>query len=80
LSYTDIENSAKEAHMPVVVVEMWEGRSTDEKRQLAKDLTDAFVKLGIPAAAVNVIMRDNPKSCWAVGGELCSDFEIPPGA
>jgi phenylpyruvate tautomerase PptA (4-oxalocrotonate tautomerase family) len=38
------------------------------------------VKIGIPAAAVNVIMRDNPKSCWAIGGELCSDFEIPPGA
>jgi 4-oxalocrotonate tautomerase len=66
--------------MPVVVVEMWEGRSTDEKRQLAKDLTDAFVKLGIPSEAVNVIMRDNPKSCWAVDGKLCSDFEIPPGA
>ena len=66
--------------MPVVVVEMWEGRSTDEKRQLARDLTDAFVKIGIPAAAVNVIMRDNPRSCWAIGGEICSDFEIPPGA
>ena len=66
--------------MPVVVVEMWEGRSLDEKRQLARDLTDAFVKLGVPAAAVNVILRDNPRSCWATGGELCSDFEIPPGA
>lgn len=66
--------------MPVVIVEMWEGRSTDETRQLVKDLTDAFVKIGIPAPAVNIIMKDNPKSCWAVGGELCSDFEIPPGA
>jgi 4-oxalocrotonate tautomerase len=66
--------------MPVVVVEMWEERSTDDKRQLARDITEAFVKLGVPAAEVNVIMRENPKSCWAIGGELCSDFEIPPGA
>lgn len=66
--------------MPVVVVEMWEGRNLEEKKQLAKDLTDAFVKLGVPAEAVNVIMRETPKSCWATGGELCSDFEVPPGA
>jgi 4-oxalocrotonate tautomerase len=66
--------------MPVVIVEMWEGRTIDDRRQLAKDLTDAFVKLGVPAKAVNVIIRENPKSCWAQGGELCSDFEIPPGA
>jgi 4-oxalocrotonate tautomerase family enzyme len=59
---------------------MWEGRTIDDRRQLAKDLTDAFVKLGVPAKAVNVIIRENPKSCWAQGGELCSDFEIPPGA
>ncbi len=52
--------------MPVVIVEMWEGRSVDEKRQLAKDLTDAFVKLGVPAEAVNVIIRENPKSCWSL--------------
>ena len=69
-----------EVVMPVVIVEMWEGRSTDEKRQLAKDLTDSFVKIGIPAAAVNIVMRDNPKSCWAVKGKLCSDFKIPEGA
>jgi 4-oxalocrotonate tautomerase len=66
--------------MPVVVVEMWAGRSVDEKRQLAKDLTEAFVKLGVPAKEVNVILKETPKSCWATGGELCSDFEIPPGA
>jgi 4-oxalocrotonate tautomerase len=66
--------------MPVVTVEMWEGRSIDQKRQLVRDLTDAFVKMGVPASSVNVILRDNPKSCWATGGELCSDFEIPPGA
>ena len=66
--------------MPVVIVEMWEGRSLEQKRQLAKDLTDAFVKIGVPANAVNIILKDNPKSCWAQAGQLCSDFEVPPGA
>jgi 4-oxalocrotonate tautomerase len=66
--------------MPVVIVEMWEGRTVDQKRQLAKDLTQAFVNVGVPKEAVHIIMKDNPKSCWAQGGQLCSDFEIPPGA
>jgi 4-oxalocrotonate tautomerase len=70
----------KEDLMPVVIVEMWEGHTLKQKRQLAKDLTDAFVKIGMPAEAVNVIMRENPKDCWATGGQLCSDFTVPPGA
>ena len=66
--------------MPIVIVEMWEGRTLDERRQLAKDLTNAFVKIGIPKEAVNVIIRENPKSCWAIAGKICSVFEVPQGA
>jgi 4-oxalocrotonate tautomerase len=66
--------------MPVLIVEMQQGPSLEQKRQLAKDLTEAFVKIGVPAGAVQVIMRETPKSCWAEGGGLCADFEIPPGA
>lgn len=66
--------------MTVVTVEMWENYTIDQKRQLVKDITDAFVKLGTEAKEVNVILRENPKSCWAVSGKLCSDFEIPQGA
>jgi len=66
--------------MTVVNVEMWENYTTDQKRQLAKDITDAFVKLGLKAENVNIIMKENPRSCWAVSGKLCSDFRIPEGA
>ena len=47
--------------MPVVIVEMQEGNTLEQKRQLAKNLTDAFVKIGIPESAVQVIMRETPK-------------------
>ena len=66
--------------MTVVTVEMWDNVGTDQKRQLAKDITNAFVKQGVAAENVNIIMRENPKSCWAVSGKLCSDFKIPEGA
>ena len=66
--------------MPVVTVEMLEGNTMDQKRQLVTGLTDAFIKIGVPAEQVQVILRENPKSCWADAGKICSDFEIPQGA
>ena len=66
--------------MTVVTVEMWENFTIDQRRQLAKEITDAFVKLGVAPNNVNIILRENPKSCWAVSGKLCSDFKIPEGA
>jgi 4-oxalocrotonate tautomerase len=59
--------------MPVVIVKMGEGRTLDQKRQLAKGITEAFVTIGTPAEAINVIIQDIPKSCWARGGKLASD-------
>ncbi len=59
--------------MPVVIVEMWEGRTLEQKKQLAKDITEAFVKSGTPAQAVHIILKDNLKCNWAQGGKLASE-------
>ena len=59
--------------MPVVIVEMWEGRTPEQKKQLVKDLTEAFVKAGTSANAVHIILKDNAKSNWAQGGKLASE-------
>ena len=59
--------------MPVVIVEMWAGRNVEQKKQLAQDITQAFEKMGVPAEAVQIIMKDNPKENWAVGGQLTSE-------
>lgn len=59
--------------MPVVIVEMWEGRTTEQKKQIAEGITAAFTKIGVPADAVHVIIKDNPKCNWAHGGKLCSE-------
>ena len=66
--------------MTVVTVEMWERYTVDQKRRLVKDITDAFVKTGAKPGEVNIILRENPRSCWAQGGQLCQDFKIPEGA
>ena len=73
-------NNKEEDIMTIVTVELWEDYTLDQRRQLVKDITNAFVKLGIKAENVNILLKDNPKSCWAVKGKLCSDFKIPEGA
>ena len=59
--------------MPVVTVEMWEGRTIEQKKQLVEGITSVIVKMGVPAAAVHIIIKDNPKHNWATGGKLASE-------
>jgi len=59
--------------MPVVIVEMWEGRTVEQKKHLAEGITSSFVKIGVPPEAVHIIMKDNPKHNWASGGKLASE-------
>jgi 4-oxalocrotonate tautomerase len=60
--------------MPVVKVEMFKGRSADQKRAFAKAITDAFVETcGGTPQSVTVIFADVDKSDWAVAGRLASD-------
>jgi len=60
--------------MPIVRVEIWENRSKDFKRSLAKDITQTIIKhIPCPEKAVTVIFSEIPKDNWAIGGELASD-------
>jgi len=59
--------------MPFVIVEMWEGRTVEQKRQLVEGITSSFVQIGVPQEAVQVIVKDNPKHNWAIGGKLASE-------
>jgi len=59
--------------MPVVIVEMWEGRTIDQKKQLVEGITAAFTKIGVPAEALQIILKDVPKHNWAIGGKLSSE-------
>jgi 4-oxalocrotonate tautomerase len=59
--------------MPVVIVEMWEGRTIDQKKQLVEGITSAFQKVGVPADSLHIILRDVPKHNWGTGGKLASE-------
>ena len=60
--------------MPSIRVEMFEGRTPDQKRVLAKELTDATMRaLGVPADSVDIMMFDIPRHDWATAGVLWSE-------
>ena len=59
--------------MPQVIVEMKEGRTIEQKKQLVENITAAFTKIGTRPETVFVLLRDNPKHNWGVGGKLSSE-------
>ena len=60
--------------MPVVIVKMLEGRTTEQKRGLVEAVTEAVMKhTGAPAEHIDVIIEDHPRSNWAKAGKLYSE-------
>ncbi|MDP6142375.1 MAG: tautomerase family protein [Dehalococcoidales bacterium] len=59
--------------MPVVIVETWAGKTVEQKKQLAEGITSSFAKIGVSPEEVHIIIKDNPKHNWAIGGKLASE-------
>ncbi len=60
--------------MPIIRVEMWPGRTHEQKAALAKAITDAVVTIArtTPEATI-VVFEDVAKENWAMAGKLSSD-------
>jgi len=57
--------------MPVVTIEWYEGRSPEQKREIAERLTELLVEVGkTQREHVWIRFVDSPKSEWAMGGEM----------
>ena len=59
--------------MPIVKVEMCNGRTSDQKAQLAKEITDSFERLGTAIDETIVVFNDVSNDNWAQGGTLASE-------
>lgn len=59
--------------MPTLRVELFEGRTPEQKAALAKELTDACVRvLGGSPGGIDVVFYDIKRGDWATGGQLWS--------
>ncbi len=58
--------------MPVVIVEMWEGRTNEQKEKLIKGITKAFEEIGTKPESLHIVLHDVPKTNWGSKGEQAS--------
>ncbi|MDD5111168.1 MAG: 2-hydroxymuconate tautomerase family protein [Candidatus Altiarchaeota archaeon] len=59
--------------MPVVRIDMWEGRTLEQKDDLIREVTEAVVKaLKVSHQDVVVILSEVSKDHWGVGGQRSS--------
>jgi len=62
--------------MPVIIVEMYTGRTAEQKAALAKKLTEGTIEiLGVRPDQVRVIIHDLPKEDYAVGGKTIAELQ-----
>ena len=62
--------------MPVVTVQLWPGRSVNQKRRLVAAITDAMVQHADSTPDhLHVIVQDVPKDSWGRNGRLGIDNE-----
>lgn len=60
--------------MPIIRIEMWAGRSLEQKRELVEVLTRETARIaGCGPESVYVIIDDVKKENWGAGGQLCID-------
>jgi 4-oxalocrotonate tautomerase len=60
--------------MPIVRIELWPGRTHQQKAELARVVTEAVASIAkAPPEHTIVVFQDVPKENWAVKGVLASD-------
>jgi len=65
--------------MPTIRVELFEGRTIEQKRALAQALTEATVRtLGGSPDSVDIVFFDIARHDWATGGALWADKAPKP--
>ncbi len=62
--------------MPFVIVEMWEGRTVEQKRKLTRAITDAMIEHGgCKPDHLHVVIHESSKENWARAGVLGNEKE-----
>jgi 4-oxalocrotonate tautomerase len=60
--------------MPNITIQWYAGRTTEQKRELTRAITDAVVKIGkTTPEQVHIVFQDVEKSDWGWNGKLASD-------
>ena len=62
--------------MPVITVQMYTGRTPEQKRKLVRALTEAMVQhAGCKPNNLHIILQEVPKENWALAGVMGDERE-----
>ena len=61
--------------MPVVKIDMWSGRTSEQKEQLIQEITEVFENIGVPKEKTTVIINEVDKDNWGMEGKQASKLE-----
>ena len=60
--------------MPVIRIDMVEGRTQEQKREIVKEITETMARVaGTKPEDVRIIIVDHPRENLAAGGQLLID-------
>lgn len=60
--------------MPIIRVELFEGRTVEQKRELVAALTRETARIaGCAEESIYIVIDDVKKENWGAGGKLASD-------
>jgi 4-oxalocrotonate tautomerase len=61
--------------MPIIEINLFEGRTTEQKRQLIAKVTDAVTEsIGVPRTNVRIILRELEPVNFGIGGQSAADL------
>ncbi|NDH61875.1 MAG: 4-oxalocrotonate tautomerase [Alphaproteobacteria bacterium] len=73
-TFQSTTSTERERAMPMINVQMFEGRTIEQRRALAKELTEGTCRaLGCTPDAVQIVLTDIKKENWAEAGKLFCD-------
>ncbi|MBN1447223.1 MAG: 2-hydroxymuconate tautomerase family protein [Bacteroidetes bacterium] len=61
--------------MPIIHTHILEGRGSDTKRELIRNITEAVVRtLGVPEESVRVIISEMARDAYGIGGKTAKEL------
>ncbi len=59
--------------MPIVRIDLWEGRDSETRRELVRNVSEVVSEtLDVSIDHVRVILNEIPRENWGIGGEPAS--------
>ena len=62
--------------MPIVTVEMWKGRTVEQKKAMIAGITDALVNsINCTSESVSIVIHEVDKENWGKNGQMVSELK-----